>query len=173
LLVALRLLGILIPYSIPTDGMSPAASKNDMLLVEGFTFLRRQPARGDIVAFKTDGISGIPLPPGVKSQIYLKRLAGLPGETLQISQGKIYVNGTPAPIFNQAGEIHYTNPRGSGGLLSSAEEKVTVPAGMYFVLGDNSPDSSDSRYWGFVPAGNVIGKVSFRFGPLNRIGAIQ
>jgi signal peptidase I len=54
LLVALRLLGLQIPYSIPTDEMSPSASKNDMLLVEGFTFLRRQPARGDIVAFKTE-----------------------------------------------------------------------------------------------------------------------
>jgi signal peptidase I len=174
LLLALRLLGLLIPYSIPTAGMSPAVSKGDMILVEGFTFLLRKPGRGDIIAFKTEGIERIARPPGVKSQIYLKRIAGLPGETLQISGGQVYVNGIPTPIRNQAGVIRFTHLQMSGsGWLSSPEETVTVPEGMYFVLGDNSPDSADSRAWGFVPAGNVLGKTAVRFGPLNRIGLIK
>ena len=174
LLLALRLLGLLNPYSIPTASMSPAISKDDMLLVEGFTFLLRKPVRGDIIAFKTEGIERIAHPPGIKSHVHLKRIVGLPGETLQISGGQIYVNGIPIPIRNQAGEIRFTNLRMSGGgLLSSPEEPVTVPEGMYFVLGDNSPDSADSRAWGFVPAGNVIGKSAIRFGPLDRIGLIK
>src|SRR5690348_4132479 len=85
ILIILRLCGLLRPFSVPTGAMTPAVSPGDHIMMEGFTFLRRQPCRGDIIVFKTDGIAM--LPPG---QFYVKRIAGEPGDHVQISEGKLF-----------------------------------------------------------------------------------
>jgi signal peptidase I len=159
--ILLRLLGLLIPFSVPTEAMAPAVGKDEMILMEGFTYLGRKPERGDIVVFETAAISGIPLPPGVKSMRYIKRLVGKPGEEIRIdADGRLLVNDQPVPLRNQAGDIRYAHLAGST-YLSTASALFVVPEGSYFVLGDNSPKSSDSRFWGCVPAKSIIGKVAF------------
>ena len=168
--VLLRPLGLVRPFSVPTGAMAPAVSAGDHLLMEGISYLMRDVRRGDIVVFKTDGIPE--MAPQRAGTIYIKRVAGLPGDTLRISGGKLYVNESHLPLKNASGEIHYANLTGSR-MLTSADDTVAVPEGYYFVLGDNSTNSYDSRYWGFVPAENILGCAAFCYWPSHRVGVIR
>jgi signal peptidase I len=150
--------------------MSPAISPGDLVLAEGATFLFREPRRGEIIVFRTTGIAG--MPPHEQGQIYVKRLVGLPGDQVRITGGELFVNESQVTLQNEGGSIHYTNFKWSQ-YLSNGEETVVVPPGHYFVLGDNSPDSADSRIWGFVPGQNVLSRVIFRYGPLSRMGPVR
>jgi signal peptidase I len=147
--------------------MTPAISRGDHFIMEGFTFLLRSPKRGDIIVLKTDGIASLPA-----GGIYIKRVAGLPGERLHIADGKLYVNDTNVALKNQAGEISYVPVRGARYLTASVDI-LTVPDGHYFVLGDSSADSADSRTWGCVPAKNIMGRASLRYWPPARIGVVR
>jgi len=162
--ILLRLAGLLCPYKIPTSAMTPAMSPGDHFFMEGITYLFRKPHRGDIIVFKTEGLN---LP--TKDTTFIKRLAGLPGERLRLVDGKLLVNDAPVSLRNATGEINYTN-MGRTPFLASSNDIVTVPAGHYFVLGDNTGNSMDSRYWGFLPARNIKGRASFRYAPPDRIG---
>lgn len=166
-LVVLRLFGLVQLFSVPTGAMTPAVSSRDHVMMEGFTFLSRDPKCGDVVVFKTRGIMSLP-----QDQIYVKRVVGVPGDRLRIEDGKLYVNDKHAALRNAAGEIEYVSIPGAVHLVSP-QETVTVPVGQYFVLGDNSGNSFDSRHWGFVPAGNVKGRVAFCYWPPNRIGQVE
>src|SRR6185369_2711466 len=104
LLVVLRVFGLLRPFSIPTSGMAPAIAVGDCDLMENFTYNFRKPRRGDIVVFKTDGIPS--LQNGV---IYVKRMVGLPGDSLRISDGKLFVNDKHLALTNEAGDIRYVS----------------------------------------------------------------
>ena len=152
-LVVLRLVGLIRPFSVPTGAMTPAVAAGDHFIMEGFTYLSRQPRRGDIVVFKTDGIALLPPP----ASIFVKRVAGEPGDHVRISEGTLFVNDKPVLLSNDVGEITYRPPPGAGAFLLQTD--VTVPLGCYFVLGDNSTNSADSRFWGSVPRGNIIGRV--------------
>jgi signal peptidase I len=177
----LQPLGLQKFYTIPTRGMSPAVDPGDHILMEGWSFLAGKPGRGDIIVFRTGGIAGIVSPPSTppEGQDYIKRLVGLPGDQLLIADGKLHVNGLPVKMTNERGEIEYTNLGPYGDIsnqpliLSSPSDTVAVPADHFYVLGDNSPNSADSRFWGFVPASNVKGKAFFRYWPLGKTGAIH
>ena len=110
--------------------------------------------RGDVVVFKY---------PEEPERDFIKRVIGLPGETIELKQKKVYVNGTPL----DEPYVHFLEPPGS---VDSASEvtsldvrerygPVTVPADHYFVMGDNRDNSQDSRYWGFLPRDYVKGKA--------------
>src|SRR6266481_5248584 len=86
-LVFLRLCNLVHPFSIPTGGMTPAVSPGDHILMEGFTFVFGKPHRGDIVIFETAGIESLP-----QDEIYVKRIAGEPGDHVRISDGKLFIN---------------------------------------------------------------------------------
>ena len=165
-LIALRVAGLIAFYRLPTASMTPAINRDDNICVEGITYLYRQPVRGEIIAFKSDGLPG--MPPGEK---YVKRVVGLPGERLRVSGGTLYVNDEPASSCNKNGEIHYTD--GLGTHLRREDETFTVPADSYFVLGDNSPVSADSRTWGAIPARAVVGRAVFCYAPAADAGWIQ
>lgn len=165
-LIVLRVCGLVRPFSVPTGAMTPAVSAGDHIIMEGITFLSRQPCRGDIVVFKTDGIA--PLPPAT---IYVKRVAGEPGDHVRLSAGKLFVNDKQVSLSNAVGEITYDLPPIATAF--SPQTGVTVPSGCYFVLGDNSTNSFDSRFWGSVPRGNILGRVSFCFWPPKRIGGVK
>ncbi len=117
------------------------------------------PKRGDVIVF---------IYPGDRTKDFIKRLIGLPGDTIEIQEGKVYVNGR---VFNdpKVRNIYYYN-RGDYGM---PETPIIVPPGHYFMLGDNSGSSHDSRYWGFVPAEDVVGKADVIFWPIDRMRFIQ
>ena len=102
----------------------------------------------------------------------MKRLAGEPGDRLRVSDGKLYVNDMHVALRNSTGDIHYHFMPGSR-YLASTVDTVTVPDGHYFVLGDNSTNSADSRFWGFVPAKNIMGRVSYCLWPREREGFVR
>src|SRR5689334_5498488 len=101
--IVLRLCGFVRPFYMPDRAMTPAVSAGDRIFVEGLTFLTRQPRRGDIVAFRTDGIDHS-LPSG---DFFVKRIAGEPGDHLRISGGKLFINERQVLLSNVAGEIAY------------------------------------------------------------------
>jgi signal peptidase I len=135
-------------------------------MMEGISYLSRQPRRGDIVVFRTDGIAS--LSPGT---IYLKRVTGESGDHVKFSGGKLFVNDKQVSLSNAVGEIVYDLPEGAASL--SPQTDVTVPIGCYFVVGDNSTNSFDSRFWGSVPRRNIIGRVGFCYWPSGRIGRVK
>lgn len=165
-LVVLRICGLVRPFSVPTGAMTPAVSAGDHIMMEGVSFLSRPPRRGDIVVFKTDSIALLP-----SGQIYVKRVAGEPGEHVRISGGRLFIDDKQVSLSNAQGEIAYDLP--SGAVKLSPQTSVTVPSGCYFVLGDNSTNSFDSRFWGSVPRGNIIGRVLFCYWPPGRVGRVK
>jgi signal peptidase I len=146
--------------------MTPAVSAGDHIMMEAISFLSRQPRRGDIVVFKTDGIATLP-----PATIYLKRVAGEPGDHVRISGGRLFVNDKQVSLSNAVGEIVYDLPPNAA--TFSPLTDLTVPTGCFFVLGDNSTNSFDSRFWGSVPRANIIGRVSFCYWPPERVGGVK
>ncbi|MEI8012554.1 MAG: signal peptidase I [Candidatus Omnitrophota bacterium] len=159
------------PFKIPSGSMRMTLIEGDRLFVNklaygplvpwtsyrlpGFS----APHRGDVIVFKY---------PVQRDKDFIKRLIAVGGETVEIKDGVVYINDRPAeePAL---GKIHYYNY----GDYAMPGKKITVPMGQYFVMGDNSASSHDSRYWGFVPAELVVGKAEFIFWPLNRIKLIR
>jgi signal peptidase I len=147
-------------YKIPSGSMKPTLQIGDHILVTKFNYgiklpLIRStvipvgaPRRGDIVVF---------IYPEDRSKDFIKRLIGLPGDTIEVRDKKILVNGLP---WSDAHGVHVDNliipgsvqPRDNFG-------PVTVPEGSLFVMGDNHDESYDSRFWGFVPMKDVLGKA--------------
>jgi signal peptidase I len=142
---------------IPSGAMLPTLQINDRLIINKWNYRFQSPQRGDIVVFSP--------PEALKLQnfkdAFIKRVIGLPGEKVEVKEGKVYINNRPL-------EENYIEdpPNYRFGL-------VTVPPNSYFMLGDNRNNSYDSHYWGFVPRENIIGKATQRFWPLDRSGAIR
>jgi signal peptidase I len=144
----------------------------DMLFVDrvSYNFVRPQVGQGFV--FATRNIPGIGL-----DQYYIKRLVGTPGDTIQIHEPVIYRNGQPisgAQAFEmnarREGQYrgYFNGPASSGArLLLTDDETLTVPANSYFAMGDNSGSSADGRYWGFVPAKDVVGRPLFIYFPFS------
>ena len=130
------------------------------------TFLARKPRRGDIIVFKSDGIASLP-----SATFYLKRVTGEPSDHVRISEGKLFVNDKQVALRNATGEIAYDLPPHVE--TFSLKTDVTVPAGCYFVLGDNSTNSLDSRFWGSLPRENIIGRILFCYWPPQKVGGVK
>lgn len=153
-------------------GNSPAKSaqkyKGDKILVEKFAYWFNKPQRGDIIVFKNEWMTS------TRGSPFLMRAAGLPGEKVSVKMGKLFVNGYPVTKPRVFTRIAYTNPALSDAkYLRTPDEEYTVPAGHYFVLGDNSERSADSRYFGAVPEKNIIGKATKIYWPPERIGVLE
>ncbi len=147
----------------------------DQVFVDKISYNFLPPARGDVFVFKTTGISGIEnspsFPRGQGSQHYIKRLAGVPADTLRIARPDLFIDGKLADqwVFQRVmskknGYDGYFN----GPLLSDPEETFTVLPKTYFAMGDNSGHSFDSRYWGSVPEQNVAGRGLFVYWPFSK-----
>ena len=165
-LIALRIFGLVRPFSVPTGAMTPSVSAGDHVMMEGVAFLSRKPRRGDVVVFRTDHI--VSLPP---AEIYVKRVTEEPGERVRISAGQLFINDKPVAISNAAGEIAYLLPPRPD--TFSQKTEVTVPENCYFVLGDNSTNSFDSRFWGSVPRANILGRIVLCYWPPQRSGVVK
>jgi signal peptidase I len=165
-IVPLVLVGLIRLLYMPTHSMEPTISPGDHVFLESFTFLIRKPRLGDLVVFTTEDI-----PELTAKQVYLKRIAGRAGDHIRISSGELYVNGQKVKLSNALGEIRYQPPKATLGFVDETE--VVVPDHRYYVLGDNSTNSYDSRYGWFVPERNVRGRIALCCWPLNLIGLVH
>lgn len=151
-------------------------SSGDHVFVERVSIHFREFKRGDVIVFNTVGLSSPTQ--NLAGYYYIKRLAGLPGDTLKIVDNILLIKPAGEKKFIPAYEISpafrrlYTFQGGymghhGDGLLASGQE-VTIPAGHYFALGDNTYNSLDSRNWGFIPRKNMIGLAVNIFWPISR-----
>ncbi|OAI13712.1 S26 family signal peptidase [Methylomonas koyamae] len=171
------------PFRIPSGSMMPTLLVGDFILVNKFNYGIRlpvlntkivevgEPKRGDIVVFR------YPKQPEVD---YIKRVIGLPGDRIAYFDKKLYVNGTPikqVSLGRYQGVGQGANMTGAERLeedlagvqhsilvapgASSVEDVFVVPPGHYFMMGDNRDNSNDSRYWGYVPEANLVGRAFF------------
>ncbi len=144
--MALLLIGLLQAYAfqlfvVPSRSMVPTLRPGDIVLVDRLTYAFGAPQRGDLIVFHF---------PQADDRGFLKRVIGLPGDTVAEREGRVWVNGAPV-----------ARPPGAARDPAPAQEHppVRVPAGQYFVLGDNPATSLDSRVWGPVAASDMVGKV--------------
>ncbi len=141
---------------IPSSSMEPTLEINDRLIIEKLSYHFREPQRGDVVVFNPTQT----LREQNYKDAFIKRIIGLPGDTVKVELGKVYVNDKPLAENYIAEKPDYNYG------------PVTVPQGQYLVLGDNRNNSYDSHYWGFVPQDHIIGRAAIRFWPVDRIGSI-
>ncbi len=152
-------------FKIPTGSMEETLLIGDHLLVNKFVFGPSASAaerallpigtikRRDVLVFKY---------PEEPDRDFIKRVIGLPGETVELREKKVYINGTPL----EEPYVHFLSPPGGPSELHEVTSfdvrerygPVTVPADHYFMMGDNRDNSQDSRYWGFLPRENIKGK---------------
>ena len=133
-------------YRISGVSMLPGLQSEEYVLVNKMAYLFHEPERGDVIVFHY---------PLDTSEDFIKRVIGLPGDTVTLDSSTVQVNGVALkePYISQA-----YNPAG---------KTIKVPANDYFVLGDNRPYSDDSRYWGFVPQNDLVGKAVLVYWPFN------
>ncbi len=147
-------------FKIPTGSMRPTLIENDRILVNKFIYRFKEPQRGDVIVFR--------YPEDLKKD-FIKRLIAKPGETVQIVNGNIWIDGKVVDEPQQIRSIYYYNY----GPYGTPDETITVPHDSYYVLGDNSASSRDSRYWGFVKRKEILGKALVIYWPLTRIRNIE
>jgi len=144
------------PVKVEGTSMMPGLTNEERIFINKYEYKLSPESiqRGDLVVFH------FPLDP---SQSYIKRVVGLPGDTVQIEGGQVLLNGKPLdePYVPDEYRDHISLP------------KEPVPAGHYFVLGDHRNSSSDSRMWGFVDRAEIYGKAVFVYWPLDRIGRVR
>jgi signal peptidase I len=146
---------IMAPFKIPSGSMRPTLIEGDRILVSRFLYRFTPPQRGDIVVFRY---------PEDKKRPFIKRLAAVGGDEVEILDGHLVVNGQPL----DSTEVFRTNHYYNQGIYGEAHRPIKVPEGQYYVLGDNSSASHDSRFWGFVPKQLLIGKALCIFWPFTR-----
>jgi signal peptidase I len=140
-------------FYIPSKSMERTLLEGDLLIADKLSYrlLHHDPARGDVMIFQF---------PDNRKQDYIKRVIGLPGDTVEVVNGRVRVNGVELDESYTA-EESWTD-----------FDAVTVPEGHYFMMGDNRNHSSDSRVWGFVPADHLEGRALFIFFPFSRARSI-
>jgi signal peptidase I len=172
------------PFKTPTASMSPTLEgdrkqadgtviSGDHIFAEEYAYRFSKPQRGDIVVFKTTGISAS-LP---ENEFYIKRIIGIPGDVLSVQDGHLFNHSQrvtePVSLANlvisSPGQAQFF----SQPYLTKATDAFVVSNDCYFVLGDNTTNSFDSRFFGPIPEKNIIGRVSKIYWPLNRAGRIQ
>ncbi len=148
------------PNQVKGSSMYPTFKDGQFIFTDKISYRLGKPKRGEVVVFRS---------PKNPDQDFIKRIIALPGETVKISGGKVYVNGTQ---LNEANYLDATVITGPESYLAEDQE-IVVPNGLYFVMGDNREHSSDSRDFGPVKPGEFVGKVFFRYWPVTEFGKID
>ncbi len=137
-------------FRVQGPSMRPTLASSEFLLVSKLSYMRSTPSRGDVIVFRK---------PGGDREDLVKRIIGLPNETIEVRTGRVFVNGL------ELDESAYIIRAGN-----SVLEPVRVPAGSYFAMGDNRSVSEDSRRFGPVPLAAVVGKVWVIYWPFGKFG---
>ena len=146
-------------FKIPTGSMIPTLNVGNHIMVNKFIYYFTKPKRGDVIVFV------YPVDP---KKDFIKRLIGLPGETIEIKDGSVFVNGEKLKFPKTiVGQRYYYNEGMYG------EGAIKIPDNAYFVMGDNTKNSKDSRYFGFVPKKNLLGRAFFVYWPLTKMRVIR
>jgi signal peptidase I len=171
------------PFRVPTGAMNPTVQgtinpvdgskkEADHLLVQGCAYWFAQPRRGDVIVFRTAGIEA--MESSQWGQYYIKRLIGLPGDRISFRDGRLFNNGVAVEEPAVFVRLRYDSLHPPWAKHLGREGEVfEVPPEAYFVVGDNSTNSYDSRFWGVLPAKNVFGRATKVYWPPDRAGAIE
>jgi len=146
------------PFFVKGQSMEPTFENGDYLIIDEISYKFRDPQRGEVIVFKY---------PNDLSQRYIKRIIGLPGETVEIKEGKVI-------IYNQSGEqileeTEYLN----FSIYTPGDIWMTLGEEEYFVLGDNRAASLDSRRWGSLPEDYIVGQVFLRAWPFTAWAKVE
>ena len=149
---------VIINAFIPSGSMENTISPGNRLIGNRLAYLMGEPERGDIVIFKY---------PDDETQLFVKRVIGLPGETVTIEDAKIYI-GEEEKLLEEA----YLKEEW---VIDNGPYTFEIPEGSYLVLGDNRNNSKDARYWEntYVEADQILGKAVFRYWPFSSIGTLD
>ena len=142
------------PFVVEGESMHPTFESGDYLIVDELSYHLHQPRRGDVIVFRY---------PNDPSVFYIKRIIGLPGETVSINQGQVTVTKTDGSKITLSEPYIVDEDATYSGSTS-------VGPGQYFVLGDNRPASSDSRVWGLLPQKDIVGRAFLRLLPTKELG---
>jgi signal peptidase I len=142
------------PFVVEGESMHPTFESGDYLIVDELSYRFHAPKRGDVIVFRY---------PGNTSVFYIKRIVGLPGETVHIDHGVVTITKTDGTSITIPESYVVAED-------ASYSQDTTVTPGNYFVMGDNRPRSSDSRVWGLLPANDIMGRALVRLLPANEIG---
>ena len=146
------------PYTVDGPSMRPGLETGDRVMVNLLAYDFGSPQRGDVIVLH---------PPSDPSTVYVKRIIGIPGDRISITANAVIVNGHTldetyiAPLDPKAPENNSVLPG------------ITLGPNQYFVMGDNRQNSTDSRYFGYVPRANIIGKAEFVFWPLPQLHGVS
>ena len=143
---------IMTPHEVLGNSMYPTYKNGEYLMANKLTYRFGEPRRGDVIIFKYSD-----------TQDFIKRIIGIPGDTIMVKDGKVYVNGTQLDESTYLEETVYT----SGGDYLTEGETITIGESQYFVLGDNRPHSSDSRTFGPIEENQIKGKAWIVYLPIS------
>lgn len=144
------------PFQVSGESMFPTFKNGEYILTNLITLRFDDPKKGDVIVFKS---------PTDEEKDFIKRVIGVPGDSVYLKEGFVYVNGDKIDESAYLG----SDVRTYGGGFLKESEPVTVPPDSYIVMGDNRPFSSDSREWGFLKKSAVIGKSFFVYWPANKM----
>ena len=140
------------PFIVSGDSMLPNFHNGEYLIIDELTYQFREPKRGEVVVFRF---------PLNASDFFIKRIIGLSGETIEIKNGQLSVNGTILPEDYLPKNIE-----------TAPEVRITLGQNQYFVLGDNREHSSDSRSWGALEKSKIMGRALLRLWPVAKAGMV-
>ena len=145
------------PFIVSGTSMFPTFQNANYLIVDELTYRFHQPQRGDVIIFH---------PPIDMKSYYIKRIIGLPGDTVTVKNGVVTVSNDSNPKGVVLSEPYITTD------TLSENVSVKVPDGNYFVMGDNRPASFDSRKWGLLPRANITGRAFIRLFPFSELNIL-
>lgn len=144
------------PFFVRGESMSPAFENGDYLIIDQISYRLRSPQRGEVIVFKHS-----------PSRRYIKRIIGLPGETVEIKDGRVVISSQKEPYALD--ELDYL----PSDIFTRGETLISLAEDQYFVLGDNRYASADSRRWGSLTREDIIGRVFLRAWPFTAFAKIE
>ena len=157
-IIAIIVIQFIRPTVVKESSMEATLFENNYIFLNKQAYTFGEPERGDIVVFRY---------PDDESEIYVKRVIGLPGDTIDIEDGKIYINGSTEPLQEDYLKEEWT--------VATGPYTFEVPEGSYFMMGDNRNDSWDARYWSntYVAKDKILGKAIFTYWPFAHFGKLE